>query len=80
MEDWSEAVTCVVCGQRVCGHSTQAASNKEALRARFHAVVLGAGYSEQAANEIVTEWFPKYVVDIPKFIEMLCRYESGKED
>ena len=34
-------------------------SEKDAMRARFHKVILLAGYSERAAQGILEEWFEK---------------------
>ena len=55
---------CVICDQRVCGHDAKAV-----LCARFHAVVLGAGYLEPAATSIVEEWFPRYIGNVPEFVK-----------
>ncbi len=63
-------MTCPFCNQRVCGHT-----KRDALRARFHRVILGAGYSETAAQGILAEWFDLYMEDVPAFIKMLEEYE-----
>jgi len=48
------------------------------LRERFHKVILGAGYSEAAAQGILDEWFDKYMLDIPRFVTMLEEYENDQ--
>lgn len=52
----------------------------EYLRDRFHKVIIGAGYSEAAAQGILAEYFIEYMKDVPKFMEMLARYERGDGD
>ena len=50
--------------------------DSDQLRERFHRVILGAGYSEIAAQSILQEWFGKYLQDVRSFTEMLERYET----
>jgi hypothetical protein len=42
-------------------------------------VILGAGYSEVAAESILAEYFDRYVKDVPAFVEMLRDYEEKGE-
>jgi len=46
------------------------------LRERFHNVILNGGYSEQAAQRILKEYFEEYMKNIPQFIAMLKEYED----
>ena len=59
----------------MCGHHHSTFSKSVDLRARFHGVILGAGYSETAAQGILAEWFDLYMEDVPAFIKMLEEYE-----
>lgn len=47
------------------------------LRERFHKVILGAHYSEEAAQGILDRYFNEYMKDIPAFVRMLESYEKG---
>ena len=67
-------MTCPLCNQRVCGHT-----ERDALRIRFHKVILGAGYSETAAQGILAEWFEEYMTNVPEFVKMLEDYERKSE-
>lgn len=51
---------------------------RQELYERFRKVILGAGYSEIAAQGILDEWFEKLIVDVPRFIQMLSEYETGR--
>lgn len=53
---------------------------RNALRERFHKVILSAGYSEIAAKGILEEWFEKYMLDIPSFVKMMENYEKNDGD
>lgn len=50
------------------------------LRDRFHKVILGADYSEEAAQGIIAEWFLKYLDNVEEFVAMLEEYEGGHGD
>ena len=73
---FASAARCPQC--RAAG--PQPVVDKEVLRKRFHAVILGAGYSEKAAQSILAEWHDKYCEDYPKYEAMLQRYERGDGD
>ena len=49
------------------------------LRERFHKVILGAGYSENASQGILAEYFDQYMQDVPEFVKMLEAYETRKQ-
>lgn len=48
------------------------------LEARFRAVIASRGYSGPAIDGIIEEWLPKYLKDIPGFLQMLDKYEKGE--
>jgi len=50
------------------------------LRERFRAVIIGAGYSESAADLILAEYLELYPKDVPGFIAMFERYERAGYD
>ena len=52
----------------------------EVTRERFHKVILGAGYGEQAAQSILAEWFDQYMTNFPEFIKMLEEYEKNQSE
>lgn len=54
--------------------------DREHLRERFRAVIIGAGYSESAADSILAEYLEPYLKDVPNFIAMLERYERAGYD
>jgi hypothetical protein len=43
-------------------------------------VILGAGYSESAAEGILADYLPQYLSDLPRFTEMLESYERSQFD
>lgn len=49
-------------------------------RQRFRKVILGAGYSESAAEGILADYLPQYLNDLPRFTEMLESYERSQFD
>lgn len=46
------------------------------LYVRFSKVILGAGYSPEAAQAILDRYFEEYYEDVTSFIKMLERYEG----
>lgn len=60
--------------------AARGANDREALRERFHKVILSAGYTEEAARKILAEWFERYTQDVPRFIEMMASYERNEGD
>lgn len=56
------------------------AAHHEQLRQRFRAVIIGAGYSGEAPDRILAEYFPQYIEDIPAFEKMLAEYEQDGHD
>lgn len=53
---------------------------RPALKERFHKVILLAGYTEEASQQILTEWFDEYMKDVPKFEAMMKNYEDNEGD
>ena len=54
--------------------------DREHLRERFRAVILGAGYLPEAAESILAKYFEPYLQNLHEFIAMLERYESAGYD
>jgi hypothetical protein len=54
--------------------------DRDQLRERFHRVVIGAGYSELAAQSILERWLETYLQDVRAFTERLERYENSADD
>lgn len=54
--------------------------DREHLRERFRAVILGAGYSEKAADSILAEHLEPYLKSPNEFIAMLEGYERAGYD
>ncbi len=53
-------------------------TQRDILRDRFRAVIIGAGYGPRAVDSILEEYFEKYMQDVPQFETMLKEYEENK--
>lgn len=49
---------------------------RKVLRERFHKVILGAGYNEEAAQGILDKYLEEYLTNTSAFIVMLESYEK----
>ena len=53
---------------------------RENLRERFLNVIRLAGYQDGAPEKICSEWFDKYMENVPEFIKMMENYERNDGD